>query len=107
MIFQRSDASLCSSAEKQVVILNEAAATIVQVHVLHSPIVTPDGSAEWSRLYECQRTIPLSSFPLDRGTCVPRKTCAQGEREREIHYIFSSHLRADQMCRGFFLGTHQ
>ena len=26
---------------------------------------------------------------------------------REIHYIFSSHLRADQMCRGSFLGTHQ
>ena len=30
-----------------------------------------------------------------------------GEREREIHYIFSSHLRADQMCRGSFLGIHQ
>ena len=29
------------------------------------------------------------------------------EREREIHYIFSSHLRADQMCRGSFLGIHQ
>ena len=27
--------------------------------------------------------------------------------EREILYIFSSHLRADQMCRGSFLGTHQ
>ena len=25
-------------------------------------------------------------------------------REREIHYIFSSHLRADQMCKGSFLG---
>ena len=29
------------------------------------------------------------------------------EREREIDYIFSSHLRADQMCRGSFLGIHQ
>ena len=29
------------------------------------------------------------------------------QRERERHYIFSSHLRADQMCRGSFLGTHQ
>ena len=25
-------------------------------------------------------------------------------REREIHYILISHLRADQMCRGSFLG---
>ena len=32
---------------------------------------------------------------------------ARSEREREIHYIFSSHLRADQMCRGSFLGSHQ
>ena len=23
----------------------------------------------------------------------------------DIHYIVSSHLRADQMCRGSFLGT--
>ena len=30
------------------------------------------------------------------------------EREREIRYNFvSSHLRADQMCRGSFPGTHQ
>ena len=29
------------------------------------------------------------------------------EREREIHYIYSSHLRTDQMCRGFFVDTRQ
>ena len=41
------------------------------------------------------------------STILKRSMPSFSLREREIHYIFSSHLRADQMCRGSFLGIHQ
>ena len=47
------------------------------------------------------------SYQLSGATHLTRPENVPTMRERERHYIFSSHLRADQMCRGSFLGTHQ
>ena len=46
--------------------------------------------------------VVLSRYTT-QSCMVPRER--KREREREIHYIFISHLRADQMFRGLFLGT--
>ena len=61
----------------------------------------------------CRNYCKILDFEL-RMACPPRPcespalSPGEGERERdrEIYYTFSSHLRADQMCRGSFPGTH-